>query len=98
MHRGTAPAISAGRLKTDNQGEDNRSEDDRTEADHQAGDDVSRLAALISIGKYAAYVTPATTVLVRGDAALAYYPCNPGGGTGDGPGGGPGAGPPHSCV
>ena len=86
MLRKTAPATPAGRPETENQTEDG----------------VSRRHALISIGKYAAYVTPAMTVLIRGDAALANHPCDPGGGNGNGNGGGNGngngGGPPHSCI
>ena len=102
MHRVTAPATSAGRLETDGRTEVDQTEDDQSEADHPAENDVSRRHALISIGKYAAYVTPAMTVLIRGDAALANHPCNPGNGNGNGNGGGNGngngGGAPHSCV
>jgi hypothetical protein len=73
MHRRRASAKSAG----------------RPQADLPAKTDVSRRHALIAIGKYAAYVTPAMTVLIRGDAALAGHQCgkvpNP-------------DNPPHSCV
>jgi hypothetical protein len=61
---------------------------DRREIDH-AENDVSRRDALISIGKYAAYVTPAMTVLVRGSTSLANHSCN----SGD-----DGQGNAHSCV
>ena len=69
MHRETAPATPAERLKPNGQTKDNRTEADQTE------DGVSRRRALIAIGKYAAYVTPAMTVLVRGSTALANHPC-----------------------
>jgi hypothetical protein len=63
MHRRSASAASA----------------ERRQADKPAENDVSRRHALISIGKYAAYITPAMTVLVRGNAALAGHQCsNPG--------------------
>ncbi len=63
MHRRSASAASAELRKADNLAEN----------------EVSRRHALISIGKYAAYVTPAMTVLVRGNAALAGHQCgNPG--------------------
>lgn len=62
------PAISAERTKTGGQTESIESDDG-----------VSRRHALISIGKYAAYMTPAMTVLVRGDVAPAGHQCgNPG--------------------
>ena len=69
MHGKNAPATSAGRPQTD----------------HLAENDVSRRDALIAIGKYAAYVTPAMTVLIRGDTALAGHPC-------------PNMNPPHPCI
>lgn len=50
---------------------------------------VSRRRALISIGKYAAYVTPAMTVLVRGSTVLANHSCNSGN---------DGQGNAHSCI
>ena len=59
------------------------------ETDGHTQADVSRRRALISIGKYAAYVTPAMTVLIRGDAALANHRCN---------GGTDGQGHAHSCI
>jgi hypothetical protein len=73
MHRKKASATSAGRPQTD----------------HLLESDVSRRHALISIGKYAAYVTPAMTVLIRGSTALANHSCN---------GGTDGQGHAHSCV
>ena len=69
MHHKNAPATSA----------------EQPENDGQAENDVSRRDALISIGKYAAYVTPAMTVLIRGDTALAGHPC-------------PNMNPPHPCI
>ncbi len=48
----------------------------RSETDGRTQTDVSRRHALISIGKYAAYVTPAMTVLIRGDDALAGHKCS----------------------
>jgi len=51
--------------------------------------EISRRHALVSIGKYAAYVTPAMTVLLRGSTALANHTCN---------GGNDGQGHAHSCV
>ncbi len=63
MHRKSAPATSA----------------ELRQAENTAANEVSRRDALISIGKYAAYVTPAMTVLIRGDTALAGHKCsNPG--------------------
>jgi hypothetical protein len=61
----------------------------RPETDCQTEYDISRRDALISIGKYAAYVTPAMTVLIRGSTALANHACN---------GGADGQGNAHSCV
>jgi hypothetical protein len=88
MQRGTAPATSAGRLKTDGRTEDDQCEANQCEDDHSAEIDVSRRDALISIGKYAAFVTPAMTVLIRGDAAPAGHKC-----------GTPNSdNPPHSCI
>ena len=69
MHRKNASATSTGRQKTEDQTEN----------------DINRRDALISIGKYAAYVTPAMTVLIRGDAALATHSC-------------PNMNPPHPCI
>jgi hypothetical protein len=72
MHRRSASATSA----------------ERRQADNPAENDVSRRHALISIGKYAAYITPAMTVLVRGSTTLANHPCSiPNPDT-----------PPHSCI
>jgi hypothetical protein len=51
-------------------------------------DDVSRRAALISIGKYAAYVAPAMTVLVHGTTTLAGHSCSSPNNNN----------PPHSCI
>jgi hypothetical protein len=59
------------------------------ESDGRTQADVSRRHALMSIGKYAAYVTPAMTVLIRGDAALANHRCNSGS---------DGQGHAHSCI
>lgn len=60
----------------------------RPEPDDQGEDGISRRNALISIGKYAAYVTPAMTVLIRGDTGLAGHSC-----------GSPNNNnPPHSCT
>ena len=78
MQYKTASARSAERLQSGDQSEDNHAEND-----------VSRRQALISIGKYAAYVTPAMTVLVRGSTALANHSCN---------GGNDGGGHAHSCI
>jgi hypothetical protein len=61
----------------------------RPETDCQTEYDISRRNALISIGKYAAYVTPAMTVLIRGNTALANHACN---------GGDDGNGNAHSCM
>jgi len=61
----------------------------RSETDGRTQTDVSRRHALISIGKYAAYVTPAMTVLIRGDDALASHSCNAGN---------DGQGNSHSCF
>jgi hypothetical protein len=61
----------------------------RSETDGHTQADISRRNALISIGKYAAYVTPAMTVLIRGEAALANHPCNSGQ---------DGQGNAHSCM
>jgi len=69
MHRNEASRTMAGRPQTD----------------HPTENEVSRRDALISIGKYAAYVTPAMTVLIRGDAALANHKC-------------PNMNPPHPCI
>jgi hypothetical protein len=55
MHREEGSTTSAGRPQTD----------------HPAENNVSWRNALIPIGKYAAYVTSAMTILIRGDAALA---------------------------
>ncbi len=73
MHRRSASATSA----------------ERRQAVNPAEIDVSRRYALISIGKYAAYVTPAMTVLIRGEAALASHSCNSGQ---------DGQGNAHSCM
>ena len=81
MHGKSAPAKSAGQLESDGRTEDIQSEADQSE------NDVSRRHALISIGKYAAYVTPAMTVLVRGSTALANHSCN-----------NPNQGQGHSCI
>jgi hypothetical protein len=62
---------------------------ERPQTNYPAENDLSRRRALISIGKYAAYVTPAMTVLVRGSAALANHACN----SGD-----DGQGNAHSCI
>ncbi len=51
---------------------------ERSQTEGRAEIDVSRRHALISIGKYAAYVTPAMTVLIRGHTALANHSCNAG--------------------
>jgi hypothetical protein len=59
----------------------------RPEPDGQGEDGISRRNALISIGKYAAYVTPAMTVLVRGSTTLANHSCN-----------NPNQGQGHSCI
>jgi hypothetical protein len=59
------------------------------QADDRSEYDISRRHALISIGKYAAYVTPAMTVLVRGSSALAAHSCNSGQ---------DGQGNAHSCI
>lgn len=64
MNRKFASATSAGRLKADGPTEDNQIEDE-----------FSRRHALISIAKYAAYITPAMTVLIRGDDARANHKC-----------------------
>jgi len=61
---------------------------ERPQSDHSA-ENVSRRHALIAIGKYAAYVTPAMTVLIRGHKGLASHSCN---------GGNDGQGHAHSCV
>ncbi len=51
----------------------------RRDAGRAAEDKVSRRHALIAIGKYAAYVTPAMTVLLKGHDAAAAHKCgNPG--------------------
>ena len=63
-------AKSAGTPETDGRTEDIHSEDIESE------DGVSRRHALISIGKYSAYVAPAMTVLLRGNTALAHNPHN----------------------
>jgi hypothetical protein len=73
MHRKSSQATSAEGPRTG----------DQTESA------VSRRHALVSIGKYAAYVTPAMTVLVRGSTALANHSCNSGN---------DGQGNAHSCV
>ena len=73
MHHRTASARSA----------------ERPQSGDQTENDVSRRQALISIGKYAAYVTPAMTVLVRGSTALGNHSCN---------GGNDGQGNAHSCI
>lgn len=63
MYSKNASATSAGRPQTDFQSEFS----------------VSWRHALISIGKYAAHVTPAMTVLIRGNTVLAGHQCgNPG--------------------
>ena len=66
-----------------------RSEVDGRTEDIQTENGYSRRDALISIGKYAAYVTPAMTVLIRGNTALANHACN---------GGNDGNGNAHSCM
>jgi hypothetical protein len=58
----------------------------RSETDGHTQADISRRNALISIGKYAAYVTPAMTVLIRGDDALANHKCSSS------------QNPPHPCI
>ena len=73
MRHKNAPATSTGRPQTDDQSEN----------------DVSRRHALIAIGKYVAYVTPAMTVQVRGSTALANHTCNSGA---------DGQGNAHSCI
>ena len=60
---------------------------EQPEIDGQREIDINRRDALISIGKYAAYVTPAMTVLVRGSTTLAKHSCN-----------NPNQGQGHSCI
>ena len=61
----------------------------RSQTEGRTQNEVSRRHALISIGKYAAYVTPAMTVLISGHSALANHSCN---------GGQDGQGNAHSCI
>jgi len=61
----------------------------RSQTEGRTPNEVSRRHALISIGKYAAYVTPAMTVLISGHTALANHSCNSGQ---------DGQGNAHSCI
>ncbi len=61
----------------------------RPQSQCRTPNDISRRRALISIGKYAAYVTPAMTVLISGHSALANHTCNSGQ---------DGQGNAHSCI